>query len=263
MYLLPRFHIFEIHDLERCPDFFRHLVTSGLSRFWTIMNYYRKPIRFLLDMLKIAKTDTIIDLCSGSGGPLPLIQRDLKRNGIQIRVKLTDLVPDVSAYRHIVKEHLHLIEYVSEPVDATSCSLVGFRTIFGAFHHFPPKMAELVLKNAIDSASTIAIFEVTERTLYNVFVFYPLVIPFITLLYTPFIRPFSLVRLLLTYIIPVLPFVYTFDGLVSCLRTYTPEEMRIMTDSIPGSENYIWIFGRQSFFLSPNLVYYLGYPKPQ
>jgi len=41
---------------------------------------------------------------------------------------------------------------------------------------------------------------------------------------TPSIRPFRWARMLWTYMIPVVPFVLFYDGVVSCLRAYSLEE---------------------------------------
>ncbi len=53
-----------------------------------------------------------------------------------------------------------------------------------------------------------------------------LFVPLGALLVTPFIRPFRWSRLVFTYVIPVLPLLIVFDGIVSCLRVYSPDELR-------------------------------------
>jgi hypothetical protein len=53
--------------------------------------------------------------------------------------------------------------------------------------------------------------------------------PLITLAVTPAIRPFRWSRLFWTYLVPAVPAVVLFDGVVSCLRTYTPGELRALT----------------------------------
>ena len=53
-----------------------------------------------------------------------------------------------------------------------------------------------------------------------------IVVPLIILLVTPAIRPLRLSRLIFTYLLPAIPIIGLFDGIVSCLRTYSPEEMR-------------------------------------
>jgi hypothetical protein len=90
-----------------------------------------------------ATQHTIIDLCSGSGGPLPFVQRKLHQQGIHTRIILTDLVPNPGSFQRIKEENGHLLkagdcelDYISESIDATNCKEQGIRTIFGAFHHF-------------------------------------------------------------------------------------------------------------------------------
>ena len=61
-----------------------------------------------------------------------------------------------------------------------------------------------------------------------------LIVPLLVLLVTPFVRPFSLARLLLTYLVPVLPLLILWDGIVSCLRTYRPDELLALTAGLDG-----------------------------
>jgi len=77
--------------------------------------------------------------------------------------------------------------------------------------------------------------------------------------FVPFIRPFRWSRLLWTYVPPVLPFVGLFDGVVSCLRTYSPPELR---ELLRGLDTYDWQVGETRSRWSPLAVTYLvGVPK--
>jgi hypothetical protein len=60
---------------------------------------------------------------------------------------------------------------------------------------------------------------------------------------TPFIRPFTWRRLLWTYVVPVVPLVAMWDGLVSNLRTYSPVELSTLADALHGPA-YRWRSGR-------------------
>ena len=40
----------------------------------------------------------------------------------------------------------------------------------------------------------------------------------------------------LTYLLPIVPLAVLFDGFVSCLRTYTPAEIRDLAQAVEGSE---------------------------
>ena len=75
---------------------------------------------------------------------------------------------------------------------------------------------------------------------------------------TPFIRPVRLTRLLLTYLLPVVPFCTWWDGMVSCLRAYTPDELTRMVASLPDND-YVWDIGRLPVPYAPtSLVYLIG-----
>lgn len=75
-------------------------------------------------------------------------------------------------------------------------------------------------------ANICSIFELQERTassLFTVCLLWPLM-----LLTSPFYFWRSPGHLFFTYIVPIIPFVLVFDGLVSSLRTRTPEEIQEM-----------------------------------
>src|SRR5262245_54392038 len=113
-----------------------------------------------------------------------------------------------------------------QPVDATRVpdELPGFRTMFSAFHHFRPEQASAVLADAVRMRQGIGVFEGTQRRPLALLLM--LLVPLAVLITTPFIRPFRWSRLLWTYLIPIVPIVALFDALVSCLRTYSIEELR-------------------------------------
>src|SRR5439155_21664731 len=123
-----------------------------------------------------------------------------------------------------------------EAVDATSGppALSGFRTLFSSFHHFRPEEARRILADAVRQRQGIGVFEATQRSAPAMLAM--LLTPLFVLLATPFIRPFRLSRLFWTYLLPVVPIVALFDGVVSCLRTYTPTELRALVAEVPGGE---------------------------
>jgi hypothetical protein len=80
--------------------------------------------------------------------------------------------------------------------------------------------------------------EVTSRTLRAFATM--LLMPVFAWILTPRMRPFRWSRLLLTYLIPVIPLVVLWDGMVSCFRTRTPEELLALTSDFP---QYDWQAG--------------------
>jgi hypothetical protein len=116
-----------------------------------------------------------------------------------------------------------------------------------------------VLYDAVRNKQGIGIFEISQR--------HPLVIlpmcfsPFFVILSTPFIKPFRWWRLFWTYVIPLIPFAFMFDTIVSCLRTYSPQELRALIDDIEGGETYYWDIGVKTVKnASAGITYLIGYP---
>jgi hypothetical protein len=69
-----------------------------------------------------------------------------------------------------------------------------------------------------------------------------LLVPLAVWLLTPAIRPFRWSRLFWTYLVPVVPAAVLFDGVVSCLRVYTPAEMLAMAREA-GGDGFDWEAG--------------------
>jgi len=69
-----------------------------------------------------------------------------------------------------------------------------------------------------------------------------------------------LLQLLFTYLIPILPLLIFWDGLVSHLRTYTPAEMESMARQCGG--DYRWTAGTIPMQGVPQgLPYLIGNPR--
>jgi hypothetical protein len=64
-----------------------------------------------------------------------------------------------------------------------------------------------------------------------------------------------------TYLIPVIPAVLLFDGVVSCMRTYRPQELRDMVAQLTAS-GYRWEIGEHSrWFGEATVTYLIGCPR--
>jgi hypothetical protein len=256
-----RLHLIEIHEQAWCPAPIRDGATDCLKLVANVGRQYQNVLPRLHGALEAVQTTRIVDLCSGGGGPWLSLQRRLHTvNGHPVSILLTDLHPNVPAGRAAQQASCGRIDYAPAPVNATRVpgELNGFRTLFTAFHHFPPPMARAILQDAVDKGQGIAIFEQTRR--HPLALLIMLVLPLLAFLVVPFIRPFRVSRLLWTYLIPAIPLVLCFDGVVSCLRTYSPTELRALADSLEGPP-YIWDIGRVPSPLSPiGVTYAIGYP---
>lgn len=83
------------------------------------------------------------------------------------------------------------------------------------------------------------IFELQERTVDSILTMF--LLGFLMFFVTPFYFWRSPGHLFFTYIIPIIPFVVVFDGIVSSLRTRTAEEVQEMMAQC-GASTEGWTF---------------------
>lgn len=269
--MIKRLHLFEFEDQSWFPDQLRSLVTDLLQFEQTSWKIYTPIIPKIKEVMQKINCHRMIDLCSGGGGQLLPIQEILKtKENYPISVTLTDKYPNLEAFERICQFSNDRINFIPDSVDATDVKieLEGFRTLFTSFHHFRPETAKQILQDAADKKAAIGIFEFTERTIFNL-IQSILLVPLITIFLTPFVRPFKWSRLFWTYIIPLSPFIVSWDAFVSYLRTYSPEELEQMTSEIK-STNYTWNIGKVKWkmkivgdliCLRSNIIYLIGYPE--
>ncbi|MFN0102609.1 MAG: hypothetical protein ACKV2U_11030 [Bryobacteraceae bacterium] len=252
---MRRFHLIELEDQDWMPAVIRDGVTDYLSAAIRVGNTYGPVTSALANALLTSGEERVIDLCAGGGGPWQTLLPALRTKGWAGTVTLTDRFPNSKAVERLTTG----VTYYPESVDALEVpkELSGFRTLFTAFHHFPPAAARALLADAAAKAAPIALFEVTHRS--PRYIFAMLFSPLTVMILTPVIRPFSWSRLLFTYLIPLVPLVVTWDGIVSCLRTYTVAELRSMTMEIPG--NHRWDVGEVKGKGLLPLTYLFGLPQ--
>jgi hypothetical protein len=247
----------EIHDQPWCPNSLRDVVTDTLQFVWNLFDFYEAIVPRLRYALQEAGTHRILDLCSGGGGPWLRLVRDFEdKERFPVDICLTDKFPNPRAFEHAKDASPTRVVFHADPVDATRVptDLKGFRTLFTCFHHFPPEGARAILQDAVEHQQGVGVFEVPKRDWLTIVLV--LFMPVMAFVLVPFIRPFRWSRLLWTYLIPVLLFVLWFDGVISCLRAYTPPELRELTRGL-SQDGYRWEAGEERKGRVPVTVTYL------
>lgn len=237
-----RVHLFEFSDQPWLPTALRDGLTDLLSKGIEVGGFYDPVAPLLADALRVTGERSLLDLCSGGGGPLTRMRELLAReHGLDVAIRLSDFYPNLAAFERIAARTG--ASYESTPVDATAvpAGLAGFRTMFTSFHHFEPAAAQAILCDAWANGRGIGVFEFTERSVDGIvqLAFAPLA----ALALTPMLRPFRWSRLLLTYVLPMIPAIYAFDALVSQLRTYSPDELRRLVGPLQRAD-YHWEIGQ-------------------
>ena len=257
---MPRLHFFEFGDQPWVPKFLRDYETDFLEFAANQMEIYKDIYPLLKKGIGKADNHQIIDLGSGGGGGWPTMSQKFIDQDVKFSLKLTDFNPNIGAFKKLEAAHPSVISYDPNPVDAgnVKASLKGFRTMFLSFHHLKPKKAQQVLQNAVDAEQPIGIFELQDRSLLSVLLM-TITAPILAILTSVFIRPFKLGRILCT-IVPILPLIIWFDGIVSNLRTYNESDLQTLVGRLDQGDTYEWEIGRKKKG-ARFIIYLLGYKK--
>lgn len=260
---MKHLHLFEFTDQVWLPEMFRNMITQITQFNLDFFKIYDVIFPKVEQFLQTTGESQVIDLCSGSSGPWLRLLKQLKS---PVKVILTDKYPNLGKWRQVMEVAQGRMECSASSVDAVAVpgELKGLRTIFTGFHHFRPEEAKIILETAVAQNEPIAIFEFTERSfpsLIRAIWLYMLV----TLVQTPFIKPRTLARFFWTYLLPVIPILHWWDGLVSNVRTYSPRELQEIVNSIDSKE-YQWEIGLETFRtygMKARITYLLGYNPKQ
>ncbi len=255
---MRRLHLIELEDHPWCPAPVRDAATDYLQFGIEQLQPYRVIASHLSAALMQTGSRQVLDLCSGGGGPWKKLWSQL--NNPALTVMLSDRFPNRVALEWLQRTSGGRLRFIDEPVDATHVPrhVTGFRTLFTAFHHFAPDAAAQIVSDAVSAGEGVGIFEVTERRVGAAL--WILLVPLVILLITPFVRPFRWSRLFWTYVIPAVSLVGLWDGVVSCLRSYTTDELREIAHAAGG--DYDWNVGVEPVprsFL--RVTYLIGVPR--
>lgn len=258
--MIPRLHLFELEDLSWFPSRIRDFGTDYIHFLETRMAMHKPIVPLLADALRRTGSREVIDMCSGGSGPIAHVARDLADEGLSAQFTLTDRFPNIAAFERVAEDSGGRVTFVRESVDALAVpeQLQGFRTICNAFHHFRPPVARAILSDAVKANQPIAIFEICERRLHTILPMF--LTPLLVWVLTPFIRPFSWLRLLFTYIVPIVPIYSLWDGVVSQLRAYHDQDLLQMTKGLGG--DYEWRAGWSPVTsVRAKVTWLIGLPK--
>ena len=260
-----RRHLFEWEDQPWLPSSLRNIITDHLRHVFAserAASLRETVVDVLEGPLHRSGATHIVDVCSGGGGPLPTVMEGLERRiGKQLTATLTDLYPNATAFAQISAQANGAIQGHSESVSAfdVPADLGAFETLFTAFHHFKPDDAKRILADAAAKRRTLVIIEPFGRANLPLMAFAGFVRGIIA---TPFVGQMTPARFLWTYPIPISAAVLAWDGAVSCLRAYEPEEMLWLAhEAVPSG--YRWDAGRKPVPGSPAklcITYLIGEP---
>ena len=199
--------------------------------------------------LQEAHTDEILDICSGGGGPHGTLAGIDELKESLTKITLSDLYPNIKAYKVWAEKYPGRVTYSENPVNATDCNYGDgkkryLRTMMCSLHHFPPNLVQKMLEDCIAKNDAFIAMEFGNRSLYTLtlgLVIGPILAMMGTIAYLPQMNfCYALTRLFFTFIIPVLPLTFAFDGYVSFLRMYTEKEFMDVCAKADPESKYTW-----------------------
>lgn len=260
---MRRIQFFELEDQQWLPSSIRNGITDFLQFAVVHGDVYKAFALRLAQALDRNRETQIVDLCAGGGGAWKsLIHHIPAFNAGMMKVHLTDYYPNLPAFAELSNTAPHSFTYSKNSISALDVppSMRGFRTLFSSFHHFDRANATLILQDAVTKKQGIAIAESTQR--HVLLLAYMLFTPLLVILTSPFQKPFRWSRLFWTYVVPFVPLAVAFDGFISCLRTYTPEELMELVRVVSGNERYEWQTGVERIGTLPvGVTYLIGIPR--
>ncbi|WP_247232183.1 hypothetical protein [Telluribacter sp. SYSU D00476] len=259
---MKRIHLFEFEDFAWFPHWLRTSLTRLIVVMHRLLGSGDELAGLIYRALKHTPTPAIVDLCSGSGGPMIEVVNTIRqKHRIQnLTLTLSDLYPNLELAQQINNKPDQPIRYLTTPVDATDVNpaMKGVRTMVGSMHHMRPEVARGILRDAKEQKQPICIFEISDNSfpIWLWWIALPLnfLIPFFI---TPLVRPLTWQQIVFTYLIPIIPLFFAWDGAVSNARTYTLEDLDTLLDGLY-SDDYHWEKGR--IVGKAKKLYLLGLP---
>jgi hypothetical protein len=205
----------ELEDYPWFPTYLRKMQLEYVGWISVQLKLYR-PV---LDEMKKFPNKNWIDLASGSGWPAFYLQ---KNSSNEIHYTLSDLYPnsisnEVKKQMEIELEPLNLIDFQTETGNQFS--------IFNAFHHFTSKQQKQLIKKMKEAKASCIIAEVLEPT-WICFLQVTLAALIVQPLTAWAMRPFSILRLITTYLFPIQLITVAWDGWLSVLKSKTVKQYK-------------------------------------
>ncbi len=199
-----------------------------------LRSFNRDVARTVIQSARDHQLRSIIELGAGRAP----VTAELVRHEDTAGLKLVacDLVPNQAAYRKLADAYPDRIFPIYTPVDLTQPQVVlndSVLVLAGVMHHIPFELRPSVIQTLTQTNSQVAIFEPLLRTWLSMFLAALSFFPALLLPVTFFARPGKIRRFLWCWIIPIVPYMFAWDGVVSCLRQWRVQEWQQAFAKLP------------------------------
>ena len=248
---MKRVQLFEFEDQPWFPSWLRTCMTNVIVVFCRMIGVVPALTGVVTRALREQGLDRIVDLGSGGGGSMPEVLEAVRGEpGLEgTELRMTDLYPNLDAASTFNDPAHPERAYQAESVDATKLveAPAGLKTMVNCFHHMPPPKARAILASAAEARQPLLIYEMGEFKLPIALwaLSLPIALPMVfltALLWTPFVRPLTARQLFFTYVIPLVPFFYAWDGHASLPRVYGHADLDELLEGLH-HDGYRWEHG--------------------
>ncbi|WP_422857812.1 hypothetical protein ACOKFD_10045 [Flagellimonas sp. S174] len=266
---MKRLQLFEFEDFDWLPHDLRSGATNLIKVLHRVVDTSEVLSNLILSVREKVDFNQIVDLGSGSGGPMieTMQKIDEESQDSQITLLLTDLYPNAKAIADIETLKLPNVSYHPESLNALKLDNApkGLKTMVASFHHMKPSVAKQILDKAEDSGEPLLIYEIAKNNVPILiwWILLPIsliILVIMSLFMTPFVKPLRANQFVFTYLIPLIPIIYAWDGQASLMRTYTFKDVEELLGERK-KEKYVWEICDAKKRNGKNAGYYiLGYP---
>jgi len=217
-------HLFEFNDLAHIPASIRQTLLELMeSCNRGFRSFNQRAASEAMDQAKQKSCRTIVELGAGVAPLTKLLAEDARQTGI--RLVPCDLFPDVASYRALEQSYPGVVKPLYSQVDYSRQHDFGpdaLAALVGTFHHIPPKLRKQTLQAITKSAGRVMVFEPLRNTPISIFLVFFSIVPALLLPLFGMGSRGALRRVLLCWLLPVVPCIFLWDGVVSCLRQWSP-----------------------------------------
>jgi hypothetical protein len=180
------------------------------------------------EALKMAKEGGVNEIVELGAGRAPItvkLANDPRADNL-VMVPC-DLFPNETVFRQLEEKYQGKVKPIYTPVDITQThSELNNKILVMAamFHHVPFNKRTQVLKSLSETSSRCVIFEPLKRSWTAIFLCLFVIFPVLIFPLAYWKNKGFLRRALWCWVVPVVPVMFIWDGIVSCLRQWTVDE---------------------------------------
>jgi len=225
---MRRKQITQIINTNWCPTFIKKMIAEFLSWFVLQTNATKPFIPVIDEVLKKTQTKHVINIEFNIGAGIETVQPFLAAD--------------------ITVDSIHISQFHT--------NTNGLYLFINSFHQLNASQASEVLQKIADSGNPVVIVEGNNDSLWQI-VGMTVFVPLTVLLTAFFVKPLRILRILFTYIIPILPIIIVIDGCIALLKLYNPSDLLTLSSSIT-TKNYDWNAGKNDNGRGGKIMYLTG-----